>query len=668
MVLSVDGSVVATKNAAPWDLTWNTLDPLNQAFNGAHDIKVEAVDSSGGSTESALRSVTVSNNVISGAPGPFKATFFLNEVGSSNHTAFVVPPMIETDRTFTTSTSEGSSGTTGGTGTTGTKTGTLSQSPSCDTCSGSGGTTQMSGQDKKSGGKVEQAIAVVTAPPSGDPVSTYGFKLDVDVKNESLVAWKSNTTGTGLQLWYRWYTDDGVVLFEGPGTRLLPVDAPAPADQGHPGDGGAARRCSTARSAAALRLRFDIFDSTNLKWFAMGGNAPSDNPVIVDKELSENLGLERFWQYEQVATGAGSAAYVNADNGNMLWRWSPWATPGRGIASIVDLTYNSLEEHSDSPAGENVSLEHLRPRPVRLASRHPPQPGGQEHGQEHPLRAVHRRRRHAARVHRHRELLRRGGVDRARGRQPLPAQLPQHDRPAEVLGPDAPGQPDVLVRQRGLPAPGPGHQRQHPRVPPREHPERAGPGRPEEAGRRRSSTRRAAPASYEVNYYDKDEVKGGRVRGNVEWIKDHSGSLLMFDYYDDGNLMRVTQRGGTTTDGVAVADRSFVFTYTTPNGDAPALTTLDQRKNPPQKVTQSVKLYSVLDPLQNETAFTYWGAQPDPKNRWKLKTWADRLGNTSTFSHDYVARVMTAALPLNRTYKYGYDTQGRVTKMTNAEG
>ena len=94
--------MVATNTVAPYDMTWNTLDPLNQAFNGAHVLKVEAVDSSGRSTESAVRNVTVNNNVVGGAAGPFKASFFLNEVGSSNHTAFVLPPMIETDRTFTT--------------------------------------------------------------------------------------------------------------------------------------------------------------------------------------------------------------------------------------------------------------------------------------------------------------------------------------------------------------------------------------------------------------------------------------------------------------------------------------------------------------------------------------------------------------------------------------
>ena len=51
-----------------------------------------------------------------------------------------------------------------------------------------------------------------------------------------------------------------------------------------------------------LRLRFDVFDSRTSSGSRRAATRPSDNPVIVDKELSENLGLERFWQYEQVAT------------------------------------------------------------------------------------------------------------------------------------------------------------------------------------------------------------------------------------------------------------------------------------------------------------------------------------------------------------------------------
>ncbi|MCF6376449.1 Ig-like domain-containing protein [Nocardioides KLBMP 9356] len=673
VVLSVDGSVVETDTAAPFSFTWNTLAPLTQAFNGSHVLKVEAVDDSGRTTESSVRNVTVDNNLVGSTAGPFKASFFLNEVGSSNYTPFVLPQMLETDRSFTTATTET---TTYGSGSTGTKGGTLTTSPSCDAC-GSGSTTatlqstdsgaastsgSKSGSNSTSATTDPASIEVIeTAQPSDDPVSPYGFKLDVDVTNQSTIPWKSNTTGTGLQLWYRWYTDDGVVLFEAPGTdyfpstlqpgqtKLIPVTVEPP-----PLLNGAQRD--------RIRLRFDIYDSANGKWFSQGGNAPVDNPVIVNKIQSENLGLERYWQYEQLATGAGSSAYTNANNGNLLWRWSPWATPGRGISSIVDLTYNSLEEHSDSPAGENVSLNVSGL--LRFGSRldiHPNQADKSTGQNTRYVRFVDG----DGSAHEFTGQLDSSG--NVVWTEPAGVNLYLRSYPSTtdarkywaLTRPDnltywfdQDGYPRLVEDTNGnllefvLEATPPGQD----------------PGGP-----KMRVTKVVDPGgrAYVVDYYDKDEVKGGRVRGNVQSIADHSGSLLLFDYYDDGNLMRVTQQGGTTAAGVAVADRSFVFTYTNPKGDAPALATAAERLNPPQKVTQSVKLYSVIDPRKNETTFAYWGPTPDSKNRWKLKSWNDRLGNQTSFTHDWANRTMTTALPLGRTYVYGYDLSGRVTKMTN---
>ena len=670
VVLSVDGSVVETDNAAPFSFTWNTLDPLTQAFNGGHVLKVEAVDNSGRTTESSVRNVTVDNNLVGTAAGPFKASFFLNEVGSSNYTPFVLPPMMETDRSFTTATTET---TTYGSGTSGTKGGTLTTSPSCDACGSGGTTTSLQSQD--SGAATSKSGEKSGSSDRGDDGAgrscsrrrrrTRCRRTASSSTSTSPTTrpspWKSNTTGTGLQLWYRWYTDDGVVLFEAPGaayfpttlqpgqTKLVPVTVEPP-----PLLNGAQRD--------RIRLRFDIYDSSNGKWFSQGGNAPVDNPVIVNKIQSENLGLERYWQYEQLATGAGSTAYTNANNGNLLWRWSPWATPGRGISSIVDLTYNSLEEHSDSPAGENVSLN--MSGLLRFGSRldiHPNQADKSTGNNTRYVRFVDG----DGSAHEFTGTLDASG--NVVWTEPAGVNLYLRSYPSTtdarkywaLTRPDnltywfdQDGYPRLVEDTNGnllqflLEATPPG---QDPGGPKMRVTQVVDPG-----GR-----------AYVIDYFDKDEVKGGRVRGNVQSIKDHSGSLLLFDYYDDGNLMRVTQQGGTTTSGVAVADRSFVFTYTNPKGDAPALATAAERLTPPQKVTQSVKLFSVIDPRKNETTFTYWGPTPDSKNRWKLKSWNDRLGNQTAFTHDWVNRTMTTALPMGRTYVYGYDLTGRVTKMTN---
>ena len=47
---------------------------------------------------------------------------------------------------------------------------------------------------------------------------------------------------------------------------------------------------------------------------------------------------------------------TNVANGNSLFTFTPFSEPGRGLSTVVRLIYNSREEHSDSPAGNNWSL------------------------------------------------------------------------------------------------------------------------------------------------------------------------------------------------------------------------------------------------------------------------------------------------------------------------
>ena len=68
------------------------------------------------------------------------------------------------------------------------------------------------------------------------------------------------------------------------------------------------------------------------------------------------LGLERYYQYEGEEAGAGLGQLVNLASGNSLLRWSPFLSPGRGLSTVADLTYNSLEGTSESPAGNGWSL------------------------------------------------------------------------------------------------------------------------------------------------------------------------------------------------------------------------------------------------------------------------------------------------------------------------
>src|SRR5262249_19731454 len=45
-----------------------------------------------------------------------------------------------------------------------------------------------------------------------------------------------------------------------------------------------------------------------------------------------------------------------------------------------------------------------------------------------------------------------------------------------------------------------------------------------------------------------------------------NGHQLLFSYYDDGNLLRITEAGGFNADSTTLASRSWIFTYTTSDG------------------------------------------------------------------------------------------------------
>jgi YD repeat-containing protein len=55
------------------------------------------------------------------------------------------------------------------------------------------------------------------------------------------------------------------------------------------------------------------------------------------------LGLEDYFSYESTPTGAGTAAHVNVANGNVVWQSTPIINAGRGLSTVVNLTYNAQD-------------------------------------------------------------------------------------------------------------------------------------------------------------------------------------------------------------------------------------------------------------------------------------------------------------------------------------
>jgi RHS repeat-associated protein len=78
-------------------------------------------------------------------------------------------------------------------------------------------------------------------------------------------------------------------------------------------------------------------------------------------EPDDRMGLEDFYHYESIETGAGSRAHVNLTTGNLVWHSTPLINPGRGLSTVVNVTYNAQRrtEQAVKPydeAGTNVSV------------------------------------------------------------------------------------------------------------------------------------------------------------------------------------------------------------------------------------------------------------------------------------------------------------------------
>ncbi len=69
--------------------------------------------------------------------------------------------------------------------------------------------------------------------------------------------------------------------------------------------------------------------------------------------------------------------------------------------------------------------------------------------------------------------------------------------------------------------------------------------------------------SFNVTYFARATARKPQIRGKVASITDHLGHELDFSYYDDGNLLGITEQGGSNADGSFLPSRSVIFTYTT---------------------------------------------------------------------------------------------------------
>jgi RHS repeat-associated protein len=109
---------------------------------------------------------------------------------------------------------------------------------------------------------------------------------------------------------------------------------------------------------------------TTKDWLGQQGNAAHDTTQsfsIYTKPLislgnsqsanqNDQFGLESFYDYRKVATGAGSYARANLANGNLVWDDVPVVDRGQGLSTFVEVAYNSQHRLGELAPLQNQTL------------------------------------------------------------------------------------------------------------------------------------------------------------------------------------------------------------------------------------------------------------------------------------------------------------------------
>jgi RHS repeat-associated protein len=675
---------IATVTAAPWTFNWSTTG----LANGAHTLSAKAYDDAGNSTTSATVSVQVANytapttsitspaNNATGLKGTVSVTtsetvasgLSVSKVelyadgalyGTSTTSPYTfawntldaaLPAYDRSTHTLATKVYDSS--------------GQVVTSPTVTVTPGN--TTGTKYLADFTSTAVPQAMTFVPGGPQ------LVYPVDVTVTNKSTVAWSGTTTF----LRYRWYSPNPAdpVIESGNiaalGLAAGVASAPVRVNVTPP-------TLPDGVDAAQYRLRFDVFDTATspATTFAGKGNNPSENPVVVNKALSTKLGIEKYYSYVTTPVGAGMTNVVNVANGNSMLTLTPLSNPGRGLHTVARLTYNSLEEKSESPVGTNFSLSISSlirfGNPLDIHPNNADTIAGRSNkfitfvdgdGSQHRFDGVTGADgitywTEPPGVHLYLRSLTTDTTN------PRYWALTRPDRVTFYFNSD--GYPTFVTDRNGntisftLSPVAPGDDPGGPKFHVTAVTDAAGQGFTPAPNR-----------SFNITYFTKATARKPQIRGKISRITDHLNHAIDFAYYDDGNLLSITERGGSNADGTALADRRWVFTYTTSDGSGPAIPLPANRVNPdPKTPNESSLIYSVRDPLGHETLFAYNGPGT-AQDRWKLASVTDRAGNATTFGYDFTNRITTVAAPTPagqtaRTTRYSYDSDGKPVSITD---
>jgi RHS repeat-associated protein len=644
----VDGKVIARDQSAPYEVSWNTLQSPHPSYNGERDVRARVV------TNSGLRKVSpklvppiqVDHTQTTGKES-YDAELTL--ATGSDPVPIQIPrnPLLQDDEHDVDESYPADPQ-------------SLTDPPVDSWAPGPNGRERLTGTEV-----------------------TYPF--EVTVKNNSDQTW----TTTDYELWYRWVNSEDEVVFESLASEQLTGSTLAPGVSQTLDLDVVAPSLPPNIVSADYELRVDIFDEDAGTWFASEGSQPFQSAVQVDDDLDNALGLERYFHYDAEPVGAGMTHLTNIANGNSILRLTPFSSPGRGLSTVVDLTYNSLNDNGQppqannpnvgqgfSPVGANFHLSisslvqfggPLEMRPPSSSAN----PGSQFVAFTDGDGTTHRF------TYQNGRWVEPPGVNLFLDKTPCnttqQCQETAHrrwviTRPDQVsFNFDEQGWPRSVIDRNGNTI----------RFEYDEDvPDSEDPGGPDkriiEVRDPAYGESGAGERSFKLDYYvHNDDALSPQVAGNVKTITDHSGHVLTFDYYDDGNLRQITQEGDTEAGSVPVEDRTFTFTYTTPSGAAAALGEAE-RHDPPWRVpSQSTRLYSVIDPRGHETAFAYYTSG---HRKWMLQSRTNRLAQATIYTYDDIDTCDPSATvwcqttvdkPLGRQAKFKWDEDGKVHEISH---
>ncbi|MEV6843620.1 DNRLRE domain-containing protein [Actinoplanes sp. NPDC051411] len=498
----------------------------------------------------------------------------------------------------------------------------------------------------------ENTYYAPTTPDKMVPGTTY--TVPVTINNTTTTSWSASTE----KLTYHWTKPDGTDATDAGDqlTTALPADMapgaaatvnaqvtpPAPTD---------------TNNKDGYTLSWDMKNTSTgayLSAAGTGGVGSLPQATDVERNGSDQLGLESFYQYATTATGAGSALYSNASSGNTVWNYNAFSNPSRGFATFARMSYNSLDT-TDSTTGFGWSVQLSTPTRLGTPLDFHPNPHPTEvtftdgDGTSHVFawNATASTWTAPPGVHLYLQQLADCGPQVTNARA---WEMTRPDRTQFFY--DCDGYPTSVVDRNGNESDF-------------TYTVRKSQNKPTEflayitdaSGRKTLTVDYYAKGdSYQYvdgtgNLATDTKLTDPDIIDHVKSIVDVSGHEIDFFYTVQGLLGRMVDGAGNA------AAKTFGFAYDATQG------------------MKNVKLVQVTDPRGNATKLSYYDPVTDPKVHWWTRTVTDRMGHaTASLAYTEPGTVTGSAIQTAVTDAGGHvttyqiDTAGRLLQAVNALG